>query len=348
VRTLQGLVLVLAVAGGTSRAPAQGAAPGAPAQITLRAQAVVQGPDVRLTDLVEERLPAAWAQLAIAPAPPAGQSMEISQARVRRTLALGAVASPPAVRGAASCRVRNDAALADDGALTGSLHELLDALPLPAGALGQRFQVTSMPSLVAVAGKLCARLQGDAPLVGPGSVRVEFLRGGAMLVAAHVGVVRELRAVVCTAARSLPAGTALSPSDVVLDTLWIDRPALWEQALRPPHAPGITTAHAVAAGEVLQSGSLRRTPLVVRGAPLEWVVWRGALLVVVHATARESGALGDWVWVESPFNRKLARVQVTGPGRVGDPLPAACELARAHSGPNPAAGTSDAAPGELP
>jgi len=111
--------------------------------------------------------------------------------------------------------------------------------------------------------------------------------------------------------RALARGDAIRPGDVQLQ-----RPSPETAGLETFHSledvAGMETTQAVPAGTVLQR-SMVRSPLLVHRGEIVTVYARGAgIRVRATARAREDGALGDLVAVESLLDRKAYTARVCG------------------------------------
>jgi len=79
---------------------------------------------------------------------------------------------------------------------------------------------------------------------------------------------------------------------------------------------GMSAAAALAAGDPLRTAAICRTPLVVRGDPVELILSRGGVAVSVAAHARQNGHRDQMITVRNDLNGKLVSGRVVGPGRV--------------------------------
>ena len=125
--------------------------------------------------------------------------------------------------------------------------------------------------------------------------------------AAPLGIQRT----VPVAARALPRGATLSPTDyLIVDA--VVRPALKTAAAAES---GWVTRRPVAAGEPLVEPAVGPPALVTSGQPVSFVAERDAVRLAIRGTAASSGALGDRVWVRVDAGRRLRGI-VTAPGIV--------------------------------
>jgi flagella basal body P-ring formation protein FlgA len=148
-----------------------------------------------------------------------------------------------------------------------------------------------------------------------------------------------LPAAVVVAARPLARGTVIRASDVQLQHgVGQGRHGGRKQAIRSiAGVVGRETTVAVAAGQMLDRGSVRRPLLVQRNDPVTVYARAAGIVARTVARAREEGSQGDLVMVESMRDRKtryLARVTgvrevevYAGSTRAGETDPAAGQFA---------------------
>ena len=72
----------------------------------------------------------------------------------------------------------------------------------------------------------------------------------------------------------------------------------------------------IAPGTIIHEKIIAREPFVQRGEHVGIIVVNGRIRVCMEATARESGFLGDHIWVENEMTHKLLRVKVIAHGKV--------------------------------
>jgi flagella basal body P-ring formation protein FlgA len=110
------------------------------------------------------------------------------------------------------------------------------------------------------------------------------------------------------AARALPRGHPLAPSDMEVggEVRWGPPPAAAETVAEP----GWQTARALARGEVLRAPAVRPPPAVRPGDPVE-VVWRrGSVSATTSGTAAGAASLGGEVAVRLGGGRRLSGLVV--------------------------------------
>lgn len=203
-------------------------------------------------------------------------------------------------------------------ALRPALLGALQSAPLPSGAVAQRFELRRLPSLSATGSP---RMLGELVEVGGGSVATQLppaTPGGAAQ-RFHLSYRRDLLVVGQRLGAGFGPGDVVPASALRPDSLWVQRPADLEQLCRPGDGcAGGTSRRRLAAGDFLRHGDLRPTPVVTRGERVSWRVGRGAVRVEVVVEARGEGAVGDQIWIRGPFDGRLRRARVLGPGVVGD------------------------------
>jgi flagella basal body P-ring formation protein FlgA len=72
----------------------------------------------------------------------------------------------------------------------------------------------------------------------------------------------------------------------------------------------------LAPGTILHERCIEKPPLVRRDEMVYVTTRKGNIRVSVQARARESGGLGDHIWVQNLASRTLLRVKICGKGRV--------------------------------
>jgi flagella basal body P-ring formation protein FlgA len=125
--------------------------------------------------------------------------------------------------------------------------------------------------------------------------------------AATLGVTRT----VPVAARALPRGASLTPSDYRVASIHV-RAAL---AHASPADSGWVTRRPVAAGEPLVEPAVGPPALVAAGQPVTYVVDHDGIRLSIRGTAATSGSLGQRVWVRVDSARRLRGI-VAAPGTV--------------------------------
>ncbi len=303
---LVGFTLVLAVG-----------APATETNLVLDAEVVVHSKVVRVGDLTRTPIDDELASTVLFAAPRPGHERKLSLKELRRRFVELGLRRVPRLSGAKSVRIRRSGALASSTTMERAVQKALDSMPLPPGALGQRWEILTMPRVRAVRGELSLRILDPGPLVGPGSIRVRVMDGGSSASAAFVRVRRSLRVVGTLVERGAKAGAGLPLAALAPDSLWVDRLVDWQQLFRFDESRAEWTfAREVKAGSHLRRNDLRPVLLVHRGQTVEWKERRGSLVVRSQVRARSDGALGDWILVQSPFDRRLRRVCVVAEGAV--------------------------------
>jgi flagella basal body P-ring formation protein FlgA len=125
--------------------------------------------------------------------------------------------------------------------------------------------------------------------------------------AAPLGVERT----VPVAARALPRGATLSPTDYTIMAAVV-RPALKTAAAAES---GWVTRRPVTAGEPLIEPAVGPPALVTSGQLVSFIAEREGIRLAIRGTAATSGSLGDRVWVRVEAGRRL-RGFVTAPATV--------------------------------
>jgi flagella basal body P-ring formation protein FlgA len=72
----------------------------------------------------------------------------------------------------------------------------------------------------------------------------------------------------------------------------------------------------ISPGAVIHEKMVQKTPAIMRDDAVELLIHNRSVNVSITALARESGAIGDKIWVENPLSHELIRVTVSGKGHV--------------------------------
>jgi len=279
---------------------------------TPRSHVVVQGPEVRLSDLFEGTLPRGDRVLGPAPAPGRLFTVEPAQlAAIARANGIALAQAPAAVVERPGRPLPREA-----------VEQVLREALLAAGAID-----TSDAGLV---------LQNYTPPIiplGVGSVRVvvEDLGWDAAqgrfnaAIAAIVGAEAPVRAriagrvdntvAVPVAVRRLAEGDTVRGADIRLVRMPAARvPEAAE--LDPARIVGRTLRAPVAAGAPIATGEFGAAPVVQRGQAVSLLVELPGLSITAQGRALEDGAPGARVQVMNSASRAILEGVVIGPGRV--------------------------------
>jgi flagella basal body P-ring formation protein FlgA len=295
----------------------------AEAVLVLPETITVDGDGITWTEL-GARDAGAWATACPLSVPAPGHAKRWTrQAILRECVRLG-VDPLPRFEGAERVEIRRSGAEVAASTLERHLTDALGRSDLPAGAIDQRFHIERLPRLSVQGGIRGLRLEADPPRVGRGSVAFTLDDGSGRHQRGFVSVTRELLGPVYRSVKSLEAGTTLGPAHVECDTTWVGDRVVWDRHLRPEQlAMAWTLQRAVRGGHLLTDRDVRPAPVVHRGENVRWVVERNGLRITLSARARGSGAVGDWILVQSPLDGRLHRVCILGPAQVADHLPEA-------------------------
>ena len=306
-------------------------------RLDLAERVVVHGDRLTLADLAAAPVEADWGRTVLCAAPAPGHSRTFDRADLWREMLRAGVRPMPELAGAQQVEVvRPGQSLAPDR-LAEAARSLLGQVDLPTGALDQRLEIDRAPALRVGGGRWHLELDGDVPRIGRGSVPVEVVTEHGDRRRVYVTVRRQLRLPVLRTTRGAEGGREIDFAVARIDTVWTDDRAVLDQRIPTGENDGRwTLRRRCRGGEVLLARDVRATPVVRRGERVEWIVERAGLLVSVTARSRGDGAVGEWVLVESPFDHRLRRVCVTGPGRVADHPPRDTE--RASANPSPSGG----------
>jgi flagella basal body P-ring formation protein FlgA len=314
-----------------------GSAAAATVTIELQAEARVSGGLVRLADvaLVDGTLPHDAAGQALCPAPVAGETLNLSQARVRRRLVALLGDTDFVLRGAEECCVtRTDGGGAGEmAAISGGSVVGVNPSPGPKGPPSpkgegltgttlkaqlehfiagkvnrpeERIRIEFDPRDAADLGKTDAAASfeffatGGELKIGPAAVRVEMRRHADPRHVARTMYVRfQVLAVeeVVTAARDVRAGEQLAEADLKLERReFRNDPAGYLRQLGD--ATGATAKGDLAAGQAVREEDLAKTLLVRRGDVVTVLIVGRGFTMKTTSKALESGESGATVAVQ--------------------------------------------------
>lgn len=117
------------------------------------------------------------------------------------------------------------------------------------------------------------------------------------------------------AARSLPRGTLLEPSDIVMARL-NTRSLPRDIADSPSKIIGMATSGGISNGEAFQRSKLIIPPTIEVGAPVTMIVRSGSLEATASGVALESGADGDEIKVRNDSSKRIVTGKIVGNGSV--------------------------------
>jgi flagella basal body P-ring formation protein FlgA len=295
--------------------------------IELQAEARVSGGLVRLSDvaLVEGTLPHDAANQALCPAPVAGETLNLSQARVRRRLVALAGDTDFVVRGAQECRVTR----ADEGGATKSpSNDRAETSSAPTNSLASsgttlkaqlehfiatkvnrpedRMRVEFDPRDAADLNRTDAAMSfeffatGGELKIGPAAVRVEMRTHADPRHVARTMYVRfQILALetIVTAARDVRVGEQLGEADLKLERReFRSDPAGFVRQLAD--ATGATAKGDLAAGQAVREEDLAKTLLVRRGDVVTVVIVGRGFTMKTTSKALESGDSGATIAVQ--------------------------------------------------
>lgn len=299
----------------------------APVRLTLLPRVDVHADIVRIGDLAAIPLPAELAGTVLCAAPAPGHARNFDRASLVREMLRAGVRPLPVVDGAQRIEIRRPGRTLGTHALDDGVRAALAGLAVPTGALDHRFTLHGVEEMRIADGPWRVRVDGAPPRVGRGSVAIELSTADGSQRRFFVAVTREVRVAVLRSRAAIEANEAVRAATVVPDTLWTDQRTVLDGALPTDAVDGsLTLRRSVPGGHVLLARDVRPTPVVRRGELVDWTVTRGSLQVRVTARSRGDGAIGDWILVESPFDRRLRRVCVIGPHRVADHPPRADDV----------------------
>ena len=292
-------------------------------RLVLRSEVVVHGEQLRLMDLSSSTLDPDLGQIVLCAAPAPGHTRTFDRSDLLREMVRAGVRPIPTLAGAQQVQVKRPGQTLDADQFAVRVQRALLEVPLPSDAIDQRFELHAVPDLRIGAGNWSVRLDGDPPRVGRGNVTVEVISEHGDRRRCFVSLTRELQVPSLRSVRAIDAGTSIASAGVHADTLWTkDRLVLDARVPLTEDDGRWTLRRRIAGGHPLLLRDVRPTPVVRRGELVNWIVIRGGIEVRVSARSRGDGAPGEWILVESPFDRRLRRVFVVGPNHVTDHPPA--------------------------
>jgi flagella basal body P-ring formation protein FlgA len=117
------------------------------------------------------------------------------------------------------------------------------------------------------------------------------------------------------AARSLPRGTLLEPSDIVMARL-NTRNLPRDIADTPSKIIGMATSSGIGNGDAFQRSKLIIPPTIEIGAPVTMIVRSGSLEATASGVALEAGADGDEIKVRNDSSKRIVTGKIIGTGSV--------------------------------
>jgi flagella basal body P-ring formation protein FlgA len=187
-----------------------------------------------------------------------------------------------------------------EGILPEARIELLDfsRYPLPVGEL--EFRRETMPAVAAESGAILWR----------GVLRT----GPAASVPVWARVRLKTKRSILTAARALPAGVAISPADVRVETT--EGPALREPPARIEDLAGMAPRRTIQPGEVIQLRMLRPAADIRAGQQVDVEVESGGVRLRLTGRAESEARQAEPVWVRLEEGNRRIRGIAAGKGMV--------------------------------
>lgn len=307
-----------------------GLAPGA--EVRLKPQARASAGVIRLGDVAEIHAAEAWqhdqlAAIELGPAPAAGSRKFIRAREVQDALWLRGInvaehrlsgSERIEVLGAGEPVVETPTVRVDVASRDRAKRVLNEAIiHYLNGQTGTHnpWQVDTDPSddqvaIVLGSGKRIVATGGAAPWTGSQRFTVTIDGAKSPLSLPIDAEVTLPQAVVATA-RSLSIGTVLHESDLILKPVASLNDGL-QPFYRVEEVVGQETTLSLPAGAILARGSVRRPIVIRRGDAVTLYARSAGLRVRTTVRAREDGALGSLIAVESLTNREAFYARVTG------------------------------------
>jgi flagella basal body P-ring formation protein FlgA len=313
------------------------------ATIDLQAEATVSGSIVRLSDiaLVDGDATGDLRNQGLCPAPSGGETLTLTQTKIRRRLLALLGDSDFTLRGPAECRIRRvaaeTAAPPTVAGPAGSAARPVAALPPSTGQTLQaqlarfiadkmgraedrvRIDFEPQNALDLATNDLAQTFQfftgpGDLT-VGEGNIRVEVRKRAAPQLISRTLYVRFRTATlddVVVAGRDVKAGEILNPEDVHVERreFRTDVSACLHDAA---DAVGATAKAALQEGQVLKLSDLLKTLMVRRGDTVTVEILGRGFTMKTVSRALESGEVGSTIAVQGKDGKGKFYAQVTGP-----------------------------------
>ncbi len=321
-RTPAGAAWILLLAAAACLAPRPAASA---AEIRLQAESRPQGAIVTLGDLADLRCEssdqaARLASIGLLPAPPPGVERFISAREIQDMLLLrGIDLGNHPFSGPATVRVRGShssakPAIAPGAAPAAAKKRLEEAIREHLGDPAEPWRIDvelDKAALGQIAAADAVTLHGKGePAEGRQRFKAILAVGGAekaLDVTADIG----LPPLAVVPVRPLPRAARISAADVeVQRASWADSPAALVE--RVEDVVGKETNRALTPGKPIERAWIQAPLLVRRGDVVTVYVRAAGIRVRTQARARDDGALGELVMVESPSDRKSYLAHVSG------------------------------------
>lgn len=157
---------------------------------------------------------------------------------------------------------------------------------------------------------------GNQDFIGDMVFLVKSFKGGSLLRTESVRTRIEVLRDVVTAARSMPAGTVLTESDVRTVRRWVRR--VHQHSLPSMEATsGKRLTVQVASGAEIIATMLKEIPLVRRGKMVKMVFDNGPMQIVTVGMSEEDGIAGNIIRVKNITSNKVIYARVLSDSIVG-------------------------------
>lgn len=286
-------------------------------RLVLQETADVEGPTVRLADLVATPVPSAVGEMVLVGQGKPGSAVKISRQMILRKLVQAGLASGVIMQGASEVQIQFlGRAISSETLAREIRREIQDLVPSAmAGAPASWFEMTLPETPLSVTGHLDIQVKRSNPLT-PGrnqlQVRLNSDNGHQDI---PVMVVLHSFGEIPTAGKKIERDTPLNAS--LFNWAWLDLAEVQGQPVTGRDAlQGACIGRTLTAGDRLRMNDLKAIPVIRAGDMVELQIERGTLSVSVKALARQAGCLGQTIPVRNELNGRLVNARVTGPGVV--------------------------------
>lgn len=309
------------------------------AELRIRETATVSGRVVTLADVatisgVDSKTFATLKELALTPAPPAGETVRIDYSAIRSKLrASGVDMSRLRISGRTNVLVTGAkrSGIRQAGFTTGSnslstiltrraedrlnkeITRYLNRVAPNLGKLDVATQVTNRDAVAVVkARRTTFEFSGfQSPLHRQQAITVKFTDTAGKSRIIRVGCTVNDKPYVVAARYQLTRGSIIQQSDLILKQ--VDK--VRDEIDKPSLAVGNEVKRTIRKGAVIRRNDIRRKPLVRRNQIIDVVANRLGITITRKMLARTEGAQGDFITVQDPKSRQQMSVRVIGSRR---------------------------------
>ena len=170
--------------------------------------------------------------------------------------------------------------------------------------------------------------QNYAPAVSVTGLSSEYPRGNEVVYLKIIQGTKTLSTpVVCrikittnvvTATEKIGREENLSPSNCQITRMDITKYRL-EPYIKLADIQNTFAIRTIASGAIINHSNIKTRPIIEKNDAVSIVCKNGAVSIAVQGIARESGSMGEKIWVENALSHKLIRTKITGSNSVEIP-----------------------------